>query len=108
MAATTKNLNGVGDSVVLDVPQDWSTGGSLQYPSGGTGTIVVEGIVEGQDESLAANWIQLKLNNPNTKLDVDNLTAVGIGNFETWAYSKVRARKTATVGACSVSIAIGR
>jgi hypothetical protein len=108
MAATTKALTGANEVCgPLDIPQDYSGAGTVQYGNGGLGTIVVEGILEGQDESVAANWIALKLNNPNTKGDVDNLAAVGLGNFECWAYNKVRARKSvAGGGAVTVTLAI--
>lgn len=108
MAAVTKVLTALNDVCgPLDIPQDYSAAGSVQYGSGGLGTIVVEGILEGQDESVTANWIGLKLNNPNTKGDVDNLAAIGIGNFECWAYNKVRIRKSvAGAGGVTATLSI--
>lgn len=99
MATVIKTLAALNAVVELDVPTDVAAAVALQYPAGGTGTIVVEATINGQD------WVALKLKNANTAADVDNLAAAGIAWAEVPAYEKVRARMS-VAGSCQVALSI--
>lgn len=103
MARILGNLNAVNDEVVIPLPEDFNGVIALQYPTGGTGTVVVEAQLEETKE-----WIGVKLKNVTTVAEVDNAAASGIYAAEIYGYRRVRARKSVTAGACDVVLAANR
>lgn len=103
MAYVRKQLNAL-NAVCGPLPLlDGVSGGvTVQYPNGGTGTLVLEAIAHRVDQAVAANWITLTMRNP-AGVDVTSLAAVGIGNAEAWAYGAVRVRMS-VVGDCTPTL----
>lgn len=105
MAYVKKQLNALNAILgPIDIPEDKTACATLQYPSGGTGTLVLEAIVQGMDEAVAANWVTLTMKK-NDGTDVLLLAALGLGSADCWAYGKVRARMS-VAGDCTPSLAI--
>jgi len=104
MAYARKDLTALNSTLEVDSPEEKNGTVSLQYVSGGAGTVVVEGILsEAAADNVDANWHILTL----TKTDntaVASLAAAGIGYAENY-YARVRARKS--VGAASCIVVLG-
>jgi hypothetical protein len=105
MAHVRKQLNALNAILgPIDIPESKSAAFTLQYPVGGTGTLVVEACAQGMDQTVAGNWYALKLKK-NDDTTVDNLAAAGVGSGECWAFGAIRARMS-VAGDCTPTLAI--
>jgi hypothetical protein len=97
MAIALKDLNAVDDNITLSVDEGHAGGSfALQYPAGGTGTIKVQAT---QDE---ITWEDLCFiqSNVTAQTVVKTATAVGLYTGDIPVCKKIRAIKSASVGAC--------
>lgn len=104
MATAQKDLAAVNDKLVLNDPTEKAGKIIVQMLTGGAGTVVVEGT--GSDDPAApdTDWVNLKLTNPVTKVDADNIAAVGLLWADDPGYGQVRARKTVGVASCPIRL----
>lgn len=97
MAYALKDLNAVDDAITLDVDEGHCGGVfSLQYPAGGTGTIKVQATID------EITWEDLCFiqSNVTAQTVVKTAAAVGLYTGDVPVCKKIRAIKSATVGAC--------
>lgn len=93
MAQATKNLAAVDDAITMR--NDTENGGTItiQYPSTGAGTLVLEGTLNDTD------WVSIMVQNVTTKTDSATMAAAGIYYAEGVGFNQVRVRKS--VGAAA-------
>jgi hypothetical protein len=97
------SLTNAEETLVLDTNEYQAGAAVVQYGAGGLGTIVLEATVNGTD------YVALKMTNPTTKADVDNLAAAGVAWAEVVGYDKVRVRKSvAGAGPVAVVLMVSR
>ena len=97
MAIALKDLTAVGDNMTLSVDEAHAGGVfSLQYPAGGTGTILVEATID------EITWEDLCFiqSNVTAQTVVKTAAAVGLYTGDIPVCKKIRARKSASAGAC--------
>ena len=97
MAIALKDLNAVDDNMTLSVDEGHAGGSfSLQYPAGGTGTIIVQATLD------EITWEDLCFiqSNVTARTVVKTATAVGLYEGDIPVCKKIRAKKSATTGAC--------
>lgn len=103
MARVQQALTAADETITLDIPEDESGLGSVQYGAGGLGTIVVEASI------TRDAWFQVGLRNALTDAVVADLSAAGGAYFPVAGYNKVRVRKSvAGAGPVTVGLAFGR
>lgn len=99
-----KDLTVLNSTLVVDPPNERDTKVSLQYLSGGAGTVELQGILStAAADDVDANWHTITLTKPDLTT-VTSLAAAGIGFAEN-VYARVRAKKT--VGAALVNVVVG-
>ena len=97
MAIALKDLNAVGDAATLSVDEVHAGGVfSLQYPAGGTGTILVEATLD----EITWEVLTFVKSTDTTEASVASAAAVGLYEGSVPACKKIRARKSASAGAC--------
>lgn len=101
MAWAKKDLNAVNDELRLDNVTAGFASAVLEYPTGGTGTVVVEGSVD------KIQWDVLFCINMGTGVgSAAGLAAAGKLQVDVTGLNQVRARKSVTIGACLCSLSI--
>lgn len=91
MASVTKSLTEADEVITIDIPQDKSGFVSVQYGTGGQGTLVLEGTIDYE------TWVELEMQDEHGGV-VASLTAAGIAHQRTFALEAVRVRKSVAGG----------
>lgn len=100
MPICKKDLIGVGDTLEIDLPNDWAGSATFQYQSTGVGTVILEGTLD------KIEYTQLRITNLNTKVDADNAVAAGLYFAEYVSFLSVRARKTVGILSCPICLSV--
>lgn len=104
MARSVAILTALNDAVEVNAADVASAVASMNYGTGGLGTIVLEVSAADPDE-----WIQIKVKNPAfaVNAEVDNLAAAGIAWADIKGVRKVRVRKSvAGAGPVTVTLSV--
>lgn len=103
MAIALKDLNAVSDAITMNVEESHAGGVfALQYPAGGTGTILVEATIDG----ITWEVLCFVKSTDTTGALVASAAAVGLYTGDVPACKTIRARKSASVGACITGFGI--
>lgn len=103
MASAYKDLTALNSTLQIDEVDESNGSVTLQYITGGAGTVVLEGTL---GSGSTAEWVGLKLTNANTKVDADNAIAAGLYYASMYGYRSVRARKSVGVASCPVWVSV--
>jgi hypothetical protein len=102
MARAQQVLTLANEAITIDVPEDQSGLGSIQYGAGGLGTLVVEASI------IRDAWFPVGLRNALTDAVVADLAAAGGAYFPVAGYNKIRVRKSvAGAGPVTAGLAFG-
>jgi hypothetical protein len=97
MAIALKALTAVNDNITLDIDESHAGGiFSLQYPAGGTGTILVEATID----EITWEALVFVISTDTTPSEQASAAAVGLYTGTIPVCKKIRARKSADAGAC--------
>lgn len=104
MAQVLKNLNAVDAAITFNISED-QIGGvfSLQYPTGGIGTIVVEATLD----DITWEALTFVKSSDTASTLVASAAAAGLFIGDIPACAKIRARKSLNAGACIVGFSVG-
>lgn len=96
------DLAAVNDAITLDIDSSYTGRFSLQYPTGGTGTILIEATLN------ETTWevVTFIKSTDTAQAHVASAAAVGLYTGDIPPCTKMRARKSAGVGACICWLAI--
>lgn len=102
-----KDLAAVGDTIVLEVDDDFAGFITLMMLAGGAGTVVIEATMD-DDPIAAGDWIALSVINALTEVAAANIAAPGIVYAKNPGYNRVRARKSVGVASCPCILGVAR
>ena len=96
-----KNLNAANDAITVKLPTDKLAVAGVQYPTGGTGTLVLEGTID------EVTWEQIALYPSDDMANpVASIAAAGHAQADVSGFHSVRLRKSASTGACIAGLVI--
>lgn len=95
MAIASGDLTALNSVIELKLPTDRTAVAGVQYPTGGAGTIVLEGTLDG------ITWVDIFMSHPDGSAAASGLAAAGVGYADVSYFKKIRVRKS--VGAAAIS-----
>lgn len=96
-----KDLAAVNDAMDVLIPTDRVAVAGVQYPTGGTGTLVLEGTI------TEDHWVALELRSAaDATVVATSVNAAGIWFADVSYLKRIRLRKSASAGACVAGLAL--